>query len=127
MKQQERNRQEFKSSAPLVDAILREHIDFLDTKIKELRKAIYQLIRQDPQLKHQMALLVSIPGIGDITAIRLLAEIRDFRDFDNARPAYAGLNPSSSNLVPRSIARAGYPKQEAVRCGIHSIFLLLWL
>ena len=96
MKQQERNRQEFKSSAPLVDAILREHIDFLDTKIKELRKAIYQLIRQDPQLKHQMALLVSIPGIGDITAIRLLAEIRDFRDFDNARQltAYAGLNPS---------------------------------
>ena len=95
IKQQESNRQEFKSSAPLVDAILHEHIDFLDIKIQELKKAIYQLIHQDPQLNHEHALLVSIPGIGDITAARLLAEICDFRDFDNARQltAYAGLNP----------------------------------
>ena len=95
IKQQERNRQEFSGNVPMVDAVLREHIQFLDEKIKLLRRAIRELIRQDAQFNHQYELLVSIPGIGDITAVKLLAEIRDFRDFSNARQltAYAGLNP----------------------------------
>jgi transposase len=41
-------------------------------------------------------LLTSIPGIGDLTASILLAEIGDVSDYDNARQlaAYAGLTPS---------------------------------
>lgn len=95
IKQQERNRQEFGRDEPLVDAVLHEHIEFLKGKILSLRQAIRLLIRQDAQLKHHYDLLVSIPGIGEITAAKLLAEIRDFREFSNARQltAYAGLNP----------------------------------
>jgi transposase len=95
MKQQERNRMEFSSSDPLVESMLLEHIAFLDEKIKEVHRAIHQHIQSDLQLKHCCELLVSIPGIGELTASRLLAEIQDFRDFKNARQltAYAGLNP----------------------------------
>ena len=95
IKQQERNRQEFSADEPLVDAILHEHVDFLDEKIRLLRKDIHELIRQDAQLKHQYDLLVSIPGIGESCASHLLAEIRNFHEFTNARQltAYAGLNP----------------------------------
>lgn len=94
-KRQQCNRLEFKSGDPLVDTILHEHIDFLNTKIQELQAAIHRLIFQDIQLRHYHDLLISIPGIGEITAARLLAEIRDFHDFKNARQitAYAGLNP----------------------------------
>lgn len=95
IKQQERNRQEFSADVPLVDAILNEHVEFLDEKIRLLRQAIHELILQDARLKHQHDLLVSIPGIGEISAARLLAEIRDFREFTGSRQltAYAGLNP----------------------------------
>jgi transposase len=95
MKQQERNRLECGSSDPLVESMLLEHIAFLDEKIKDLHKAIHQHLQSDPQLKHCSELLISIPGIGEWTAARLLAEIRDFRDFKDARQltAYAGLNP----------------------------------
>lgn len=94
-KQQQRNRQEFSSCEPLVDVILHEHILFLDSKIQILRLAICELISQDPQLKRYSDLLVSIPGIGEISAARLLAEIRDFHEFRNSHQltAYAGLNP----------------------------------
>lgn len=95
MRLQEHNRLEFSSSDPLVESMLLEHIAFLDEKIKEFHRAIHQHIQSDPQLKHYCELLVSIPGIGEWTSARLLAEIRDFRDFKNARQltAYAGLNP----------------------------------
>ena len=94
-KQQQRNRQEFKSDAALVDTIQIELIVFLDTKIKVLKAAIFDLIHQDPQFKHYHALLVSIPGIGDLTAARLLIEVPDFLAFSDSRQltAFAGLNP----------------------------------
>jgi len=94
-KQQERNRLEFSSTDKLVESILLEHIAFLDDKIKEVHRVILQHIQSDLQLKHCCELLVSIPGVGEWTAARLLAEIQDFRDFKNARQlaAYAGLNP----------------------------------
>jgi transposase len=94
-KRQQRNRLEFSGSEPLVDAILHEHIEFLDAKIEILSHAIRELILRDAQLKRNYDLLLSIPGIGEVTAVRLLAEIRDFHEFKNARQltAYAGLNP----------------------------------
>lgn len=95
LRQQEKNRTEFGRGVDIVAEMLGEHIAFLDEKIKSIRKAIHNLIQQDPQLKHDCELLISIPGVGELTAARLLAEIRDFRDFKTSRQltAYAGLNP----------------------------------
>ena len=95
MRRQERNRMEFMSNDPLVESMRLEHLDWLDEKIKTLQSAFRRHIQQDPQLKHHSDLLRSIPGIGELTAARLLAEIRDFHDFRSARQltAYAGLNP----------------------------------
>lgn len=96
LRQQEKNRTEFGKSVDLVANVLNEHIAFLDEKIKSIRKAIHNLIQQDPQFKRDCQLLMSIPGVGELTAARLLAEIRDFRNFKTSREltAYAGLNPS---------------------------------
>jgi transposase len=50
-------------------------------------------------LREQHDLLTSIPGIGDITAARLIAEIPDVNDFQSANQlaAYAGLTPRNHN------------------------------
>jgi hypothetical protein len=38
----ERNRQEFSANVPLVDAILYEHVEFLDEKIRLLRQQYHR-------------------------------------------------------------------------------------
>lgn len=77
---------------------LRIHINDLEEHEKAARHAIQQFIDQNPALKSQQELLASIPGIGDITAARLLAEIGEISAFEDAPQlaAYAGLNPKSN-------------------------------
>ena len=74
---------------------LETHIKFLQERINATLKEIEDLIDQNPGLKSQQKLLTSIPGIGDLTANTLLAEIGDFSAFEDAPQlaAYAGLSP----------------------------------
>ena len=94
-KQQEHNRMEFQAAHRLVNENRHAHITLLEEQIRKVRKAIHIHILAYPDLMHLVHLLVSIPGIGEITAVWILVEIRDFREFSNARQlaAYAGLNP----------------------------------
>jgi transposase len=52
-------------------------------------------IDQNPSLKQQRDLLSSIPGIGELTAAKVLAEIVDIKLYSSARQvaAFAGLVP----------------------------------
>jgi transposase len=93
MQQQEQNR--LATADPiLVEAII-AHIDFLKEQIEMTKKLIRQHFDQHPHLKSQRDLLTSIPGIADLTATVLLAEIRDISAFDTADQlaAFAGLTP----------------------------------
>lgn len=98
-RQRQRNRLEaIQASAQpsaTVTSNLQEQIDFLSQQITAVKKQIQDHINQHPDLKQQRELLASIPGIGALTAAKLLAEFRDMRQFDNVRQivAFAGLNP----------------------------------
>lgn len=74
---------------------LRALLAFLDEQIKQTKQAIQDHIDQYEELKRMQALLVTIPGIGKLTAAKLLGEIRNILDFQSARQlaAYAGLTP----------------------------------
>lgn len=93
--QQERNRLKSGVSDPWVLHDLQDHLNDLSRRIQTLKKVIQQVIVDTPQLKRKLELLVSITGIGKLTAARLLAELGDFSCFENAPQlaAYAGLNP----------------------------------
>jgi len=69
--------------------------DFFDLQIKETKKAIQDHIDQNEELKRMQNLIITIPGIGKLTAAKLLGEIRNILDFRSARQlaAYAGLTP----------------------------------
>jgi transposase len=71
------------------------HIAFLDQQIKALEAEIEEHIDQDPDLRNNRDLLISIPGIGQTTAARFLAEAGDVRRFASASQlvAFAGLCP----------------------------------
>lgn len=62
---------------------------YLEGKSKELEKS---LKNQEPELQK---LLKTIPGVGPLTAIAFIAEVKDVRRFDSAKQlcAYAGIDP----------------------------------
>lgn len=94
-RQQEANRLNSGVRTEIVIESLRALLAFLDEQIKQTKKAIQDHINQHEDLKRMQVLLVSIPGIGKLTASKLLGEIRNVLDFNNARQlaAYAGLTP----------------------------------
>ena len=93
--QQEINRLKSGETDAWVVVDLQIHIDYLQERIKVTKKEVQDIIDQTPDLKSQRNLLTSIPGIGDLTASTLLAEIGNISTYEGARQlaAYAGLNP----------------------------------
>src|SRR5258708_6124015 len=108
---------------PLVVQQLRNQRDFLVPQIKQLKQAIQAHTDHFPTLKKQRALMDSIPGIGKLTAAKLLAECRSVSRFDNVRQlvAFAGLNPAhhqsgSSIRKKTTISKTGKP---AIRAALY--------
>ena len=78
-----------------VQASIRALLQHVEQQIKATEQAIRQHIDDDPDLKRQKDLIVSIKGIADKTAALLLAECGDPLQFRSARSlgAFAGLTP----------------------------------
>jgi transposase len=122
--QQERNRLQAGIPSAAVLTTIQQHIDFLQTQLDEIRQQLHDHLDQHPDLKHQADLLRSIPGIGDITACRLLAELGDWRRFTNVRQvvAFAGLNPEHRDSGNR---QGGYTAIS--KCGSSSLRRALYM
>jgi transposase len=88
---------------------LKAHIDFLTQQIQDTKRLIADHLDLHPDLRRQRDLLPSIPGIGDLTAGKLLAEFRSIAAFDKPAQlvAFAGLNPrhhtSGSSIRGQSV------------------------
>jgi transposase len=94
-RQQAANRLGLPGQSQSVMDHLRAQIALLDQQIRETKRALTDLLDQYPDLKHQKDLLRSIPGLGDLTIGKLIAECRDLTAFRDVRQlvAFAGLNP----------------------------------
>lgn len=119
--QQEKNRMQSGEKDEWVTTDLAIHIRFLEDRIKATENEIKDFIDKSPGLKSQQGLLRSIPGIGELTANTLLAEIGDFSAFDNAPQlaAYAGLNPKghrSGSSVHKKTQVSKQGRAELRRC-----------
>jgi transposase len=99
MRQQEANRQAAGLQAESVKKSVTDHIGYLDYQIAHTQSLIRDHIDQNPSLKQQRDLLSSIPGIGDLTAAKLLSEFVDISKYSSARQAaaFAGLVPRHNN------------------------------
>lgn len=97
-RQREKNRLTSGVRTQTVITSLNACIDFFTQQINEIKNEIKNLINNDPELLRRQKLLVSIKGIGFITAAKLLGEIRDIRAFQSASQlaAYAGLTPKNA-------------------------------
>jgi transposase len=94
--QQERNRLQAGGQSELVLADIRANLAGLTERLKQWTRRLESHIRAYPSLERPYRLLRSIPGIGLLTAARLLAEVTTDRPFTDPRQlvAYAGLAPA---------------------------------
>lgn len=116
MRQMEANRLEVAATAAVKES-LAEHLAYLDEEIARTEGLIRSSIDTHPGLRAQRDLLVSIPGIGETTAAKLLGEIMDVKLYAGARQlaAYSGLAPrlhESGSSVRRKarLSKAGAPR-----------------
>jgi transposase len=95
MAQQESNRQQSGISSPAVLASIEATLAFLRAEMAKTHRLVQAQLERSAELKPQLLLLCSIPGVGSWTAARVLAEIDEIRRAVDARQlaAYAGLTP----------------------------------
>ncbi len=110
MRQQEVNQLDV--SEILVRSEIQSHIDDLDCRIKKFRKDIQDHIDNDPNLKQQKDLLISIPGIGDKTVATLLSHFSTINKFDGAKKlaAFCGVAPREFQSGSSVKGRGGMSK-----------------
>ena len=112
----ELNRLSSGATSAAVQASIRSVIKSLEKEIKRTEALIKKQINNHPQLKAEAALLLSIPGIGEATTARLLAEI-NFYQYESGRQvaAFAGLVPrlrqsGSSERGRARLSKTGSPR-----------------
>lgn len=110
MRQMEKNRRD--SAPPEISDSLDRIITAITAEIAKLQQEIDQHLEQQPQLKAQHDLLLTLPGIGEKTAQLLLSEL-DFTRYDHARQvaAAAGVTPrkqeSGTSLKRTNLSKLG--------------------
>lgn len=96
LRQQEHNRLAAGSHPLVVQTSLQAVLAVLDAQIEDLHQTIQTHVQAHPTLQHTCCLLRSIPGIGLLTAVRLMVELPDIHAFTNPKQlvAHAGLAPT---------------------------------
>lgn len=113
MRVQELNRQQAGLASTAVGASISAHVDWLSQEIEAVTASIRALVTADPELSRNLKLLLSIPGIGEISATILLAELPNIAEFTpKGLAAFTGLSPqehSSGSSVRKSprVSRIG--------------------
>lgn len=92
MRTAEQNRLGTAQNSMQVD--IREHIEWIGVRIQELEAQIDEMLDRLPEWRTQAARLDSIPGVGMITAVTVLAEMPELGQLDRQKiAALAGLAP----------------------------------
>lgn len=79
---------------PAVVADIKRHLRWLEHELKRVEERITTLLESDPQWQQQVTLLRSVPGVGEVSAPTLLAEVPELGTVDHKQiAALVGVAP----------------------------------
>jgi transposase len=90
----ERNRLESLPQSRPARVALQRFVRLLEKEIARLEAQLLASLKADPQLLGDWKLLLSIPGVGELSAALILAELPRYLQNARAAAAYAGLTPT---------------------------------
>ena len=74
-------------TAPLLKRQLRRSGQLVKRQIKRIDAECHTITRSDPSLAHRLAILLSIPAIGEVTAMTLLADMPELGNLNDKQVA----------------------------------------
>jgi len=99
-----------------MQAVIQEHIDWLSEQVTALETEIERLCQSLSEWQQDIALLVSIPGVGFITAVTLLAELPELGQRKRQEIAsLAGLAPFNRDSGQKKGKRRIFGGRKSVR------------
>ena len=113
MRTEEQNRLDAPIVADPVKASITTMLESIESELKRVDREIAQLFERHPPLRRQRDLLLSIPGIGETTAAKILGEMPNITEYRNVKAvgAFSGLSPQqyeSGSIRKRTrIAKTG--------------------
>ena len=86
------------SGSSRVASDLREHVRWLDKHLKKMTEQAELLLDQSPDMKQRVELLRSVPGIGPVVSLTLVAELPELGTLNRRQiAALAGLAPYNND------------------------------
>lgn len=114
MRTAEKNRLKTAHRSMKVD--IGEHIDWISARVQELESEMLRLIQSLPDWQKQVQLMESIPGIGFITAVTILAELPELGQLNRQKiAALAGLAPFNRDSGKKRGKRRIFGGRKGVR------------
>lgn len=105
------------------EKINRKTLKFLKKTLLDIEKSIREIISNNDELKQQKKLLLSVPGIGEVTSLYLLLATKGFKSFANWRKfaCYCGIVPFeySSGTSIRGKSRVSHFADKKMKAILH--------
>ena len=103
--------------------INRKTLKFLNITLLEIEKSIREIIKNNEVLQQQKKLLLSVPGIGEVTSLYLLLATKGFKSFTSWRKfaCYCGIVPFeySSGTSIRGKSRVSHFADKKMKSILH--------
>jgi len=118
MRAQEKNR--LTTVKPVARKSVREHIEWLDARIKQLDRELDTRLKDSPVYKARYDLLDSIPGVGRVTISTLLGRLPELGSLERKRAAaLVGVAPFNDDSGKRRGQRYIQGGRADVRCVLY--------
>jgi transposase len=95
---------------------IEEHVGWLEEHIERLAAEIQAFIAQDPQWKERAEIIDSVPGVGEVTAATMVAELPELGSLSGKKiAALVGVAPFNKDSGPKRGKRRIFGGREGVR------------
>jgi transposase len=95
---------------------IEEHVTWLEEHIERLAGEIQSFIAQDPEWKERAEIIDSVPGVGEVTAATMVAELPELGKLSGKKiAALVGVAPFNKDSGPKRGKRRIFGGREGVR------------